>query len=159
MNTSHTHALELPLAGGDDGAPADAAGASLAEHRSCTCSRPAGHDSCFQQPGPPTGHHHSGAASSAAMTLQQCEHLKARTLANAVVPDLLIDAHMQVQTASRTPGAFNAPGGILGGADAICAVPFSAWDLEAPRNGASVSRVRGSLQHQAFHVLLQQKPA
>jgi hypothetical protein len=47
--------------------------------------------------------------------------------------------------ASRTPGAFNAPGSMPGGVDAICSVPYSAWDLEATRNGASVSRVSTSL--------------
>ena len=48
----------------------------------------------------------------------------------------------QVQLASRTPGAFDAPLAVPGGADAICTAPFSAWDLDAPRNGASVQRVR-----------------
>jgi len=45
-----------------------------------------------------------------------------------------------VQLASRTPGAFDAALAVPGGHDAICTVPYSAWDMEAPRGGASVLR-------------------
>lgn len=45
-----------------------------------------------------------------------------------------------MQLASRTPGAFDAALAVLGGHDAICTVPYSAWDVEAPRGGASVLR-------------------
>ncbi len=49
---------------------------------------------------------------------------------------------VQVQLASRGPGAFDAPLAVPSGHDAICTAPYSAWDLDAPRNGASVQRVR-----------------
>jgi hypothetical protein len=131
--------------GGDDSAPAHAAGASVAKHRSCTCSRPASPDGCFQQPGAATRHRHPGAAPTYHMQPPCSSSPRCQHVAIVAVTDTLCDVHAQVQMASRTPGAFNAPGSVPGGADAICTVPYSAWDLEAPRNGASVSRVSTSL--------------
>lgn len=137
-------------------APAWTAGASAVTRRSSERSPPASrHHRCWQ-PGPPSGHRHPGApfllcsSSIIANTMLQvscavctCNSGGCQTLWSETFAESRLDTgtSAQVQLASRTPGAFDAPGSVPGGADAICSVPYSAWDLEAPRNGTSVSRV------------------